>query len=65
MNATLDTMTLTADELLDIIVALDNETVRCRGTNDQQWSEKLPNLKWKVFALMVKAQKEAAANGNS
>lgn len=50
---------LTAAELLEIIVSLDNEAAR-----DVKRSSKLRDLKWRVFQLMVKAEKEAA-NGNA
>ena len=49
--------TLTRDELLDILVALDNQACNC-DTNAE--SERFRNLKWKLFPLLVKAEKEAA-----
>lgn len=47
---------LTRDELIRIVVALDNEACRENG----ETAKALRELKWKVFALAVKAEKEAA-----
>lgn len=46
---------LTREELLDLIVALDNEAAR-----DTVRADALRNLKWKLFAMMVKLEREAA-----
>jgi len=46
-------MTLTHAELIDIVVALDNEACRPGCENP----ERVRSLKWKVFALSVSAAK--------
>jgi len=49
--------TLTYDELITIVVALDNEAAR-----EHDAATMLRDLKWKVFSLAVKAdQKELAS----
>lgn len=44
--------TLTRDQLLEIIIALDNEIGRAQSDKVKGLQE----LKWKVFAFMVKAE---------
>ena len=48
---------LTHIELLDIIVALDNQACNCDTSEEAQ---KYRNLKWKLFDQLVKLEKEAA-----
>lgn len=47
---------LTRDELLNIIIALDNEAA---SNDNAQEADKFRKLKWKVFALYAEAEKEA------
>jgi len=46
---------LTQEELIDIVVALDNEAASC-DTEDR--AKELRALKWKVFALSIDAPKK-------
>lgn len=55
---------LSKDDYLEVVVALDQEAYRESQNNHAARADKLRDLKWKVFALMVKAEKEAA-NGNA
>lgn len=48
---------LTRNELLDILVALDNQACNCDTDAE---SQKYRELKWKLFPLLVKLEKEAA-----
>lgn len=50
-------MPLTADELLEIIVALDNESYHEHELGHNERADRVRSLKWKVFALMVEVQK--------
>lgn len=49
----------TPDEMLEIIVALDNESMNSK--NDRERFEMIRHLKWKVFGAMVEIQKAEAA----
>ena len=49
----------TPDEMLEIIVALDNESMNSK--NDRERFEMIRHLKWKVFGAMVEIQKTEAA----
>lgn len=46
---------LTREELLDLIVALDNEAARRAEAHGP-----LRKLKWKIFAMMVRMEQEGA-----
>jgi hypothetical protein len=48
---------LTRDELLNIIIALDNEAASNEDTGE---AAKFRNLKWKVFAIYAEREKAAA-----
>jgi len=48
---------LTRNDLLDILVALDNQA--CNSDSVAE-SNKFRALKWKVFAQLVQTEKEAA-----
>ena len=50
---------LTSGDLLEIIVALDNESMNSKSDNER--FNMLRDLKWKVFANMVKVEKEEMA----
>lgn len=51
-------MPLTADELLEIIVSLDNEAYHEAQNGHNERADRVRSLKWKVFALMVEMQKD-------
>lgn len=54
--------TLTYDELIRIVVALDNEACSC---DDQTEAASLRTLKWKVFALTVETEKNKKVVDNA
>lgn len=51
-------MELTQEELLNIVVALDNESFHEYEYGHNEQSEKLLKLKWKVFKIMSETTKE-------
>lgn len=52
--------TLSRNDYLEIIVALDNEAAREAGNGNKVMVDRLTSIKWKMFALMVQSEKEAA-----
>lgn len=55
-------MNLTRDELLNIVVALDNESYHEHEQGHEEQSEKLLKLKWKVYALMTETNNTVEAD---
>lgn len=53
----MENMTLSRDELLNIIVALDNESYHEYELDHKEQSDKLLKLKWKVFQIMTEITK--------
>lgn len=51
---------LTRDEVLNIIVALDNESYHEWENNHQEQSNRLRDLKWKMFKILTEMEKSNA-----